>query len=284
MGGSKPKAPKSETTTVVKQPDAPDPIFFQTIVPRESYQDVEYDINYARIQAGDLERDSDMMGLSPQALGIQEAKTQAIQDAAYASSLPGGLSGSVQDAANKQAADSAANLEQVKKDAAGYDRKYTGDDRYNFGPANRDESYLDFTTADTRGGEGGRRRRRDDDDGGRRRRGRRDDKNDKDKDKDKDKKGKRKKASRFAYYFRGGQTGHPDGRSAGRKGLHGTPFKVYRKKKGGRIRAKNVSKREFYRKSEQMRWKRKADKSARRARAQYVSKRYSRFKKWRGKK
>ena len=186
MGGSKPKAPKSETTTIVKQPDAPEPIFFQTIVPKESYRDVEYDINYSRINAGDLERDSDMMGLSPQALGIQEAKTQAIQDAAYASSLPGGLSGSIKDAANKQAAESATNLEQVKKDAAGYDRKYTGDDRYNFGPANRDEDYLDFSTADSRGGEGGRRRRRDDDDdGGRRRRGRRDDK------KDKDKKGKK---------------------------------------------------------------------------------------------
>ncbi len=281
MGGSKPKAPKSETTTVVKQPDAPDPIFFQTIVPKESYEDVEYDINFAQRRAGDLERASDMMGLSPQALGIQEAKTQAIQDAAYASSLPGGLSGSIKDAANKQAADSAANLEQVKKDAAGFDRKYADDDLYKFGPANRDEDYLDFSTADARGGGGRRRRRDDDDEGGRRRRGRGDDKNDK--DKDKDKKGKRKKASAFAFYRRGGMTGHPDGRSAGRRKPSGPPYKVYRKK-GGRIRAKRVSEREFYRKSEQMRWKRKADKSGRRARAAYVSKRYSRFKKRRGKK
>ena len=268
MGGSKPKTPKSETTTVVKQPDAPDPIFFQTIVPKESYQDVEYDINYSRVQAGKLERDSDMMGLSPQALGIQEAKTQAIQDAAYASSLPGGLSGSIYDVANKQAADSATNLEQVKKDAAGYDRTYTGDDRYNFGPARSDE------TSNTGGGGGPRRRRRDDDDGGRRRRGRRDDK----KDKDKDKKDKRKKAKRFAYYHRP-WVGKPDGMRR-----QGAPIKVYRKKKGGKIRAKRVSVREYDRKSPQMKWKRKADKKGRRVLARAMSKRYSRFKKRRGKK
>ena len=164
MGGSKPKAPKSETTTIVRQPDAPDPIFFQTIVPKESYEDVERDINWMQRRSGDLERASDMMGLSPQALGIRGAKTQAIQDAAYASSLPGGLSGSVYDAANKQAADSAANLEKVKKDAAGFDRKYADDDLYKFGPANRDEDYLDYSDADARGGGGSSRRRRDDDD------------------------------------------------------------------------------------------------------------------------
>ena len=107
---------------------------------------------------------------------------------------------------------------------------------------------------------------------GRRRRGSRDRDDKKGK---KDKKGKRKKARAFAFYRRGGLTGHPDGRQAGRRGPSGPPYKVYRKK-GGRIRAKRVSEREFYRKSEQMRWKRKADKSGRRARAAYVSKRFGR--------
>lgn len=276
MGGSKPKAPKSETTTVVKQPDAPDPIFFQTIVPRESYQDVEYDINYARINAGDLERNSDMMGLSPQALGIQEAKTQAIQDAAYASSLPGGLSGSIQDTANKQAADSAANLEQVKKDADRYDRKYTGDDRYNFGPANRNEDYLDFSTADARGG-GGRRRRRDDDDddGGRRRRGRRDDK--KDKDKGKDKKGKRKKARKASFYYRARR--HPDHYAPGSR-LHedDKKYKITRTKRG-KIRRERVSNEEYYQKSREYRRQRKTDKKGRRVMSKALSKRFRRRKK-----
>lgn len=198
MGGSKPKAPKSETKTVVKQPDAPDPIFFQTIVPKESYEDVEYDINWMQRRSGDLERASDIMQLSPGDLGIQEAKTQAIQDAAYASSLPGGLSGSIYDVANKQAADSAANYEQVKKDAAGYDDKYADDNLYKFGPANRDDDWLKFSDAEAEGGGRRRRRRRDDDDGGRRRRGRGDDK----KDKDKDKKGKKRKDSKkFAFFY-----------------------------------------------------------------------------------
>jgi len=279
MGGSKPKAPKSETTTVVKQPDAPDPIFFQTIVPKESYEDVEYDINFAQRRSGDLERASDMMGLSPQALGIQEAKTQAIQDAAYASSLPEGLSGNIGAAANKQAADSAANLEQVKKDAAGFDRKYTDDDLYKFGPANRDEDYLDFSTADARGGGGGRRRRPDgddDDDDGRRRRGRRDDKKDKDK---KDR--KRKKARKVSFYYRAKR--HPDHYGPGSR-LHedDKKYKITRTK-SGKIRRELVSNEEYYQKSHEYKRKRKSDKRGRRVLSKAMSKRYRRFKK-RGKK
>ena len=226
MGGSKPKAPKSETTTIVKQPDAPDPIFFQTIVPRKSYEDVEYDINWMQRQSGDLERASDMMGLSPQALGIQQAKTQAIQDAAYASSLPGGLSGSIYDVANEQAADSAANLEQVKKDAAKFDRKYADDRLYKFGPANRDDDWLKFSDAEAEGGRRRRRRRDDDDDGGRRRR-RRDDK------KDKDKKKKRKKAKKKAYYWRARR--HPDHYGPGSTlGDNDSVYRVTRGRKGKR--------------------------------------------------
>ena len=209
MGGSKPKAPKSETTTIVKQPDAPEPIFFQTVVPRKSYEDLEYDINFAQRRAGDLERASDMMGLSPGDISIQDAATKLTADTAYRASLPTGLEGSIYQTTDKLAADSAANYEQVKKDAAGFDRKYADDDLYKFGPANSDErDYLDFSTADVRGDGGGRRRRRDDDDdGGRRRRGRRDDRKDKDKDK-KDKKDKRKKARGFSFYY--AQRGKPD--------------------------------------------------------------------------
>jgi hypothetical protein len=280
MGGSKPKAPKSETTTVVKQPDAPDPIFFEVFTPQKSFEDIRNDIRFAQRQAGDLERASDMMGLSPGALGIQDAATQLRADNAYRASLPTGLEGSIYQTSDKLAADSAANYEQVKKDAAGFDRKYADDQEnlYDYGPADRDDDEWRYSTPNAEGGGGRRRRRRDDDDdGGRRRRGRRDD------EKDKDKKGKRKKASAFAFYTRGSRTGHPDGRNLGRKGLYGPPLKIYRKK-GGRTRVKRVSDREFYRKSEQMRWKRKADKSGRRARAAYVSKRYSRFKKRRGKK
>ena len=273
MGGSKPKAPKSETTTVVKQPDAPDPIFFQTIVPKESYEDVEYDINFAQRRAGDLERASDMMGLSPGAIGIQDAATQLRADTAYRASLPTGLEGSIYQTSDKLAADSAEIYEQLKKDAAGFDRKYADDDLYEFGPANRDDDWLKYSEAEAEGGGGSFRRRRDDDDGGRRRSGSRD-RDDKKGKKDRD--GKRKNARAFAFYHRG-FTGKPENRR------QGPPIKIYRKKGGG-IRGKRVSDREFYRKSDQMKWKRKADKSGRRARAAYVSKRYSRFKKRRGKK
>ena len=274
MGGSKPKAPKSKTTTIVKQPDAPDPIFFQTYVPKESYEDVEYDINFAQRRAGDLERASDMMGLSPQALGIQEAKTQALQDAAYASSLPEGLSGSIYDVANKQAADSAANLKQVEKDAAKFDRVYADDNLYKFGPANRDDDWLKFSDAEAEGGGGRRRRRRrdDDDDGKRRRRGKRDDKKDKKGKKDGD--GKRKKARKASFYYRARR--HPDHYGPGSR-LHeyDKKYKITRTKRG-KIRRERVSNEEYYQKSREYRRQRKSDKKGRRARAAYVSKRFGR--------
>ena len=268
MGGSKPKAPKSKTTTIVKQPDAPDPIFFQTIVPKESYEDVEYDINFAQRRAGDLERASDMMGLSPQALGIQEAKTQAIQDAAYASSLPGGLSGSIYDVANKQAADSAANLEQVEKDAAKFDRVYADDNLYKFGPANRDDDWLKFSDAEAEGGGRRRRRRRDDDDddGGRRRRGRKDDGKDK-----KDKKKKRKKAKKFSYYY--AQRRHPEHYGPGsRLGENDPKFRVYRRK-GGRTRIERVTNEEYERKRGKNKKYSKSDRKSRRKLARALTRR-----------
>ena len=268
MGGSKPKAPKSETKTVIKQPDAPDPIFFQTIVPKESYEDLEYDINFAQRRAGDLERASDMMGLSPGAIAIQDAATQLTADTAYRASLPTGLEGSIYQTSDKLAADSAANLEQVKKDAAKFDRVYADDNLYKFGPANRDDDWLKFSDAEAEGGGRRRRRRRrdDDDDGGRRRRGRKDDGKDK-----KDKKKKRKKAKKFAFYYR--QRRHPDHYGPGSNlGDNDPKYRVYRNKKG-RTRIERVTNEEYERKRGKNKKYSKRDRKSRRKLAKALTRR-----------
>ena len=267
MGGSKPKAPKSETKTVVKQPDAPEPIFFQTIVPKESYEDVEYDINFAQRRAGDLERASDMMGLSPGAIGIQDAATQLRADTAYRASLPTGLEGSIYQTSDKLAADSAANYEQVKKDAAGFDRKYADTEPYKYGPANRDDDWLKFSDAEAEGG--GRRRRRrdddDDDDGKRRRRGKKDDKKDK-----KDKK-RRKDARRLSFYYSPRRKADNYGPGYGRIQRERDPKYKFTRTKRGKIRGERVSNEEYYQKSREMRRRRKSDKRGAQLRAKYIS-------------